>query len=329
MKILQTFIHERDFDYNIKSFYDYAPVDIEETLLFDEADVIFLLAHGQDFLLNVSKEQLEANGYEAPDQNLVAINNYPLFMKDIIDDISQKIAVLPRMVYLEAFGGGGPRVHWPEDGSLPTAIRDIDIPISTVDYSELHQNFQWVTVVDNRRFYPARKTRNWKGTVTVIMDVISQNPELALALVKSKSVTRLNILRGDEKGVSLLLGDAAENPRVHYFVASWPEDMRSVLSDSEWTLQSRLDAGIEMMGIEGGMCGAIPIYPDTDYYRRLFGNDVGVAFFDTENSVQSILNIIESDDRNWEEHIEQFTQRLGAEYHMPTFWKNVKSRIGV
>ena len=327
MKILQTFIHERDFDFNIKSFHDYAPIDMEETLLFDEADAVFVLAHNSDFYLNVSKEQLEANGYKAPDQNLVAINNYPLYMKDTIDEISQKIVNLPRMTYLEAFGCETPRVSWPEDGSLPRAIRDIDIPISTANYSELHQNFQWVTVVDNRRFYPTRKTTKRDGTVTVMMDAISHHPELAVALVKSKSVTRLNVLRADQNGIRNMLDDEAENPKVHYFNASWPEGMRNTLSDSEWTLHCNLNAGIEMMGIEGGMCGAHPIYPDMPYYRRVFGDDVGVAYFDIDTPVDSVLNIIK-EDRNWDEHIRDFTHKFGAEYHMPTFWKNVRSIIG-
>ena len=329
MKLLTTFIHERDFDVNYHVFFDYAPIEVEETLRFEEADALFMLTHNAHFDINVSKEQLAANGYEVPDEmdGLLSLNNYPVYLKPIVDDISDKIWDLPRLVYMERFGNPlATRVSWDLDGSLPKDLRDIDIPIASWDISDLHVNGQYAPTIDNRIFYKTRSSTRRKGTVTMMCDNLGRgdvSDAVMKALIDCDVVTRINILLADE----FMKSQYGDVEKVNCLSSlKFPFEMKSVLSDSEWTLQIDQKTGMERMGIEGGMCGAHPIYIDTEFYRNHFGGDLGVAYVDPDNVVDSLLGILESGS-DWDNHIDNFIKRLGSEHHIPKFWDNVKSII--
>ena len=328
MKLLTTFIHERDFDINHQVFFDYAPTDVEETLIFDEADALFMLSHNKDFSINVSKEQLEANGYDVPEiDTLLSLNNYPAYLKPLIDDISNKVWDLPRLLYLERFGNpSATRVSWDLDGSLPKDVRDIDVPIASWDISVLHVNGQYAPTIDNRIFYKTRQTSKRKGTVTMMTDNIRQvdmMEQIMAALIDCESVTRINILLADDF-IETHYGDVEKVNRLSSRKGTF--EMKSILSDSEWTLNLDSNTGMERMGIEGGMCGAHPIYIDTEFYRNHFGADLGVAYVDPENVISSLLGILEAGS-DWDDHIDNFTKRMGSEYYIPEFWDKVKSII--
>ena len=324
MKLLTTFIHERDFDVNYNSFFDYAPVDVEETLIFDEADAMFMLTHNDHFSINISHEQLEANGHNIEGDGLVSLNNYPAHLKPIIDEISSKIWDLPRIVYLERFGNPGAiRVHWDADGSLPNDLRDIDIPVASYE-SDLHPNWQYAPTIDNKLFYKTRETSKRKGTITMMCDnirVIDCCDDVMRALIDCDSITRINILLSDD-----FMKEPYDNPKVNHLSRKDLVGMKSLLSDSEWTLNLDSQTGIERMGIEGGMCGAHPIYVDTDFYRKHFSDNLGVAYVDPDNVVDSLLGILDAGS-DWNNHIDNFTKKLGCEYHIPNFWENVKTII--
>lgn len=329
MKLLSTFVHERDFDINYQVFFDYAPADVEETLIFDEADALFMLSHNAHFNINVSKEQLEANGYDVPDEvyGLLSLNNYPAYLKPLIDDVSDKIWDLPRLVYMSRFGNPVTnRTTWDLDGSVPKDVRQTDIPIASWDISDLHVNGQYAPTIDNRIFYKTRSTSRRKGTVTLMCDNIGRgdvSEEVMTALIDCEFVTRINILIADD----FMKAQYGENDKVACLSrVSFPLAMKTLLSDSEWTLQIDQKTGMERMGIEGGMCGAHPIYVDTEFYRNHFGDDLGVAYLDPENVVESLLRILEVGS-DWDEHIDSFIKRMGSEYHIPKFWDNVKAIV--
>ena len=329
MKLLSTFIHERDFDINYQVFFDYAPVEVEETLIFDEADALFMLSHNKNFSINVSKEQLEANGYDVPDEveKLLSLNNYPAYLKPLIDDISSKVWDLPRLVYLSRFGNPSTnRTSWDLDGSLPKDIRDIDVPIASWDISGLHVNGQYAPTIDNRIFYKTRQSSKRKGTVTMMTDNIRQvdmMEQVMAALIDCDFVTRINILLADGF-IETHFGDVEKVNCLSSRKGTF--EMKSLLSDSEWTLHLDKNTGMERMGIEGGMCGAHPIYIDTEFYRNHFGDDLGVAYVDPENVISSLLGILEAGS-DWDNHIDNFTKRMGSEYYIPEFWDKVKSII--
>lgn len=329
MKLLSTFIHERDFDINYQVFFDYAPIDVEETLIFDEADALFMLSHNKRFSINVSKEQLEANGYDVPDEvdKLLSLNNYPAYLKPLIDDISSKVWDLPRLVYLSRFGNPSTnRTSWDLDGSLPKDIRDIDVPIASWDISGLHVNGQYAPTIDNRIFYKTRESSKRKGTVTMMTDNIRQvdmMEQIMAALIDCESVTRINILLADGF-IESHYGDVEKVNCLSSRKGTF--EMKSVLSDSEWTLNLDQNTGMERMGIEGGMCGAHPIYIDTEFYRNHFGDNLGVAYVDPENVISSLLGILDAGS-DWYNHIDDFTKRMGSEYYIPGFWDKVKSII--
>lgn len=329
MKFLSTFIHERDFDTNYSVFLDYAPEDVEETLIFDEADALFMLSFNNHFSINVSKEQLEANGYDVPDEieALLSLNNYPAYLKPLVDDISDKIWDLPRLVYMDRFGNPfSTRSSWNLDGSLPKDIRDIDVPITSWDISDLHVNGQYASLVDNRIFYKTRSTTRRKGTITIMCDNIRRvelSDQIMNALIDCDVVTRINILRADGFIISNY-GDAAKVNLLSN--VGFPLGMKSVLSDSEWTLNIDTHTGLERMGIEGGMCGAHPIYIGTEFYRKHFSDNLGVAYVESDDIIGSLLGILEAGS-DWEDHIDNFRKRMGSEYHIPQFWDNVKSII--
>lgn len=329
MKLLSTFVHERDFDINYQVFFDYAPTDVEETLIFDEADALFMLSHNKRFDINVSKEQLEANGYDVPDEldKLLSLNNYPAYLKPLVDDISDKIWDLPRLVYMSRFGNPVTnRTTWDLDGSVPKDLRDIDIPIASWDISGLHVNGQYAPTIDNRIFYKTRSTSSRKGTVTMQCDNIGRgdvSEAVMKALIDCEFVTRINILLADGF-IKETYGDIDKVNCLER--VGFPLAMKSLLSDSEWTLQIDQKTGMERTGIEGGMCGAHPIYIGTEFYRNHFGNDLGVAYVDPDNMIDSLLGILETGS-DWDNHIDNFTKRMGSEYHIPKFWDNVKSIV--
>ena len=327
MKLLTTFIHERDFDINYHAFFDYSPADVEETLNFDEADAIFMLTHTSDFSINVSKEQLDVNGYDVEIEGLLSLNNYPLYLKDVIDEIANKVWDLPRIVYLERFGNPGAiRVSWNQDGSLPRDLREKDIPVASWDLSAVHPHGQYAPTIDNKLYYKTRETPKRPGTVTMMCDNIRElenSDEIMQALINCDEVTRINILLADD----FIREHYSQNIKVNCLDRQSLQEMKGVLSDSEWTLNLHKETGMERMGIEGGMCGAHPIYIDSDFYRKHFSDDLGVAYVEgSENMIDNLINVLETGS-DWDNHIEKFRRRLGSQYHMPKFWENVKSII--
>ena len=73
------------------------------------------------------------------------------------------------------------------------------------------------------------------------------------------------------------------------------------------------------MGIEGGMCGCQPIYPDTEFYRDIF-DETGVAFYDINDASESIKSIISNGSTFTDEQVEQFREKFSAEDNLPDFW---------
>ena len=92
-----------------------------------------------------------------------------------------------------------------------------------------------------------------------------------------------------------------------------------------YVLITRSDMGLEMMGVEGGFCGARPIYPDTPFYRDIFQRCEGVGFFDLENAAESIKEIV-AQPNNWiEDYHSDFVDNFSAENSIPQFWGNVQN----
>ena len=324
MKILHTMAHNRDFDDKLV-FWEYAPMEVEETDMFYEAECMFLYAYGNDLQLLVSRDQLIANGYPAIENDVLSLNNFTLEIADTVQKVFETLHDLPRIIYLETFGKTSYRAGYNEDGSLPRAIRDKDIPVSTSpEILDRHPNALFARTVDNREYYTTRQTHKRKGTLTVMRDTLKETlqVETIKALLASDACSRINIFHGDAEALREILGESATHPKIVGLPHKDPHGVRSVLSDSEWTLHIDPNAGMERMGIEGGFCGAQPIYLDTPYYRKLYRDDLGVRYVDPGDITHQVVATIEKGS-DWDKHQDAFTRHFGSEYHMPQFWKDV------
>lgn len=77
-----------------------------------------------------------------------------------------------------------------------------------------------------------------------------------------------------------------------------------------------------MMGVEGGMCGCQPIYPDTEFYRDIF-DGTGVVFYDTTHPAESLRSIIQEGSKFDKKTMEAFRERFSAEDTLLGFWEKV------
>lgn len=330
MKFLYTLEHDRDFHINLHTFRDYAPEYVEETLSFSKADCVLLRAMTNEIPFMISREHFIANRLKDPGEEFTSLNHISLDNMEDIQTILKRIGHKPRIILLEAFGKPNPfRCKWNEDGSLPPAIRENDIPMAAYPIENLHPNGQFVRLVDNRRFYPIGSFSSRIRELTVNEDQARENPELMRALLGAETIDRINILACNHDTKRELFGTQSRNKKINASPRlGWPDGMREILSKTSWTLQLNPNSGIEMMGIEGAFCGAKPIYPSTPYYQTLYGRaELGTAFFDVDNPIESILKIVEKVSFS-QQHRNAWVEQFGAEHHMPIFWERVAKIVG-
>ena len=86
----------------------------------------------------------------------------------------------------------------------------------------------------------------------------------------------------------------------------WPLEVREFLNRVEFVLSLYPKHGMELLGPEGGFCGAQPIYPDNIYYRSCYGDDdLGVKYYRI-NDIETSLTEIFSEGYTWMDHHKEF-----------------------
>ena len=99
-------------------------------------------------------------------------------------------------------------------------------------------------------------------------------------------------------------------------------DMQRELSRLQYTLCLSTDNPRDIIGIEGGLCGAQPIYPHSDFFHSQFPDALGVKFFDLSNAYAELKEIFQAPvEWNTESCFESFA----ASANVPAFWQHVIS----
>ena len=288
-------------------FLDYAPGDkFREVPDIEDADVIFMtgvISNGSLSLhLSGQSVNLETLSYHA--------------------NLYQNLVEKKRMIWLDTMG---PLIL--EDGAIFDVLRETDILVSYYSLPREINTFGDVFPIEKGLFRERTRFERMKGSVVISHDNIinhtsaeSNTPEVIAEVLQD--VSHLSVTKSQGLQESVQTAFAGNLHKVSCENLSYPFGVANKLSQSEFILSTHTNLGIEFMGIEGGMCGCQPIYPDTPFYREVF-DGTGVVFFDTENPVESLRSIIAAGSKFDEETTEAFRTRFSAENTLPNFWEDV------
>ena len=207
-----------------------------------------------------------------------------------------------------------------------TGLRDSDIIISSVSVSRPN-TFTHLYPVEKAVFKNiGRFERNPKSVVISHDNLLnlSSPDEDTIGIIAGllDAVSHLYVTKHHELGEDVKRAFGKNLDKVSCENLSYPKEVSYKMSQSEFALSTPTKLGIEFMGIEAGMTGCQPIYPDTEFYRDAFDN-TGVVFYDTDNPVESLKTIIESGSKFDNETTEAFRTKFSAEDNLPVFWNSV------
>lgn len=225
----------------------------------------------------------------------------------------------------------GPSIYRDPDplNSEITGLRETDIVISPVTVGNRLNTFTNVWHIEKSIFRPRERFQIVKGSVIISYDNIDPNHFMnkdvdieAITLGLMDVISHLYITKTHALSPELedLLGNSLSKVSVHSL--NYPQEVARHLAQAEFVLSTYEDIGIECMGIEGGLSGCQPIYPDTEFYRDAFDN-TGVAFYDTQDRVTSLQAIIKGGSKFDKETTEAFRTKFSAEDTLPKFWEHV------
>ena len=292
------------YDSISSAYLDYAPIDkFRETNDPEEADIVLL------------------NGVISPIQNLsVNIFNGALGLFNVakVGSISKGVASAKgRIIWLDTMG---PKINRAENIYAGAAFRDNDIVISPATIPERPNLFTHLFHVEKSVFHKYERFERVPGSVMVSHDNLFPETDWINGIMDA--VSELHVTKKD--AISPDVADALQEniSKVSVAMLPYPKGIAYEASQCEFVLHTHTTLGVEMMGIEAGMCGCQPIYPDTEFYRDIF-DDTGVVFYDTDNAVDSLKTII-SEGASWsDEQIEAFRSKFSAEDNLPAFWDHV------
>ena len=294
------------FEWLTENFLDYTPPDkFQQVFDIRDADVVFMTATlvQNNFGIHLSsREPTLGNLQELSDLYLGILNKQ-------------------RVIWVDA---KGPSVHRDSDIFDPDKIglRDEDILVSPGFLPRKLHTFRDVHPVEKSIFRRRGNFERLKGSVAIVGDHIYDGSIETLSQIMdvvSKLYVAGNIGNHVEQMQEVFGGSYAKVFAQRY---EWPFGMVRLLSEVEFVLHLHTGVGVEMMGIEGGMCGCQPIYPDIELYRDIF-DGTGVAFFDLENPVESLKWILEAGSQFDEKMTEAFRTKFSGEDTLPDFWEEV------
>ena len=177
--------------------------------------------------------------------------------------------------------------------------------------------FQWLGV-ESRIFYPMPSVQRIPKTAIISADHAKGAPELFETVVDTLDAVHVTM-------------DAGFQYPSDKVTASWVEtqdDMRRLLNRHEFVIHLYNQQGPEIMGIEGGLCGARPVYPGNDTYKSIYKGVKGVQFFDLENPVESLKTALKKTAGKWHSAEQPaFVEKFAAEQNAGDFWNRVKSYL--
>lgn len=197
-----------------------------------------------------------------------------------------------------------------------------DIPVAPTSIPDHPNGHPHVFQVMNRDFYHSNRFARKPNSVIIMEDQFTSDFQTIMGIMPS--ISELYISNFNDHHISDETKASFEKykDKIKYGNSDYPSGVRKMLQQYEYVLSVRDWVGMELMGFEGGMCGAHPIYPDTPMYREMFDGS-GVKLFDLANPVDSISKIV-SEKSTWvDEHMADFTNKYCGENNIPLFWDSV------
>ena len=247
------------------------------------------------------------------------ITNHTLENNAEVLGISRALHEKTRIIYVDFCGPDVPDNSMSTD-KFDSIIRENDIPI-TPSSCLYHKNAQqFVPVVDDTIFKINHSVKRKPSSVIMSGDHFYNHFDQILQIIPHVSDMFITGMIEMEDSYRQFLGEKSK--KIQYAALIYPIGVRSKLSQYQYILNMKTDVGMELMGVEGGFCGAQPIYPDTPYYQDMFsGTDV--KLFDAQNPIESIIDIV-TQKSTWDtDSIEPFVKKYGASKNLYTFWNNV------
>lgn len=204
-----------------------------------------------------------------------------------------------------------------EVNRYPEYLTDADIIVNFSGVPPVQPNaFVWVGI-ESRIYYPMPSVQRLPKSAIISADHAKNEPELFRVVVDAMDAVHVTMDANFEY----------PSPKVS---ASWVEtqdDMRKLLNQHERVIHLISQHGPEIMGIEGGLCGAKPIYPRNNTYKSIYKGVKGVQLFDLDSPIESLKAILNKPVGAPWRTTEQpaFVEKFAAEQNASAFWNSAKS----
>ena len=241
-----------------------------------------------------------------------------LLMSDMpaVKTLIERLETIPRVFYCEFVD------------ACPDFIKDEDIILSH-DFLPTHPNTVTIPgLCDDSKFYPDPNVKREKGTVAIMAD----HSEYLYLISRLECVSKVVVL-----GVNTLEDVYGYKDLIRYkdkikVKRIPPQDagqMREVLSGVEYVMGTQNTRGLEVLSIEGLLCGAQPVIIDNGHYRENIYKDLDyIRYFDPESPYETIEGALTKPSVIDSEKIAVGVERFSSRNHIPDFWEMVKGKIG-
>ena len=297
------------FEHITDVFLDYMPVDkFQEVQNVEEADLIFAIGESRGTSLNVRTSEIEPK----------------LSNLGILSKLYGSMAEKRWIIWLDTLG---PELSKDSIFDLEqTGLRESDILISSSSVPFKSNVFTHIYPVEKTVFRKNNRFERLPKSVVISHDNITNLYEdgdtTGMIIEVLDVISHLYVTKSAGLGEEMEERFGGKLNKVSCNNFSYPRGLVKCLSKSEFVLHTHLSAGVEFLGIEAGMVGCQPIYPDTEFYRDIF-DGTGVVFYDPDNFVESLIAIIEAGSNFDNEVTEAFRAKFNAEDHLPGFWDEV------
>lgn len=293
-------------------FMDYLPDNkLTETKEPSEADAFLIFVHGA---INPPNASIctEINFYTLDKfhELLSAIKN-----PDIL-----------RIFYMDCIGLSREIQH---ECILPSFIRNTDVIASPI-LTPPHPNSHVLRPVDARRFYVSaynffKSKRKMNSAIISIENLSTENLDTQIGLLFAiMPYLDLLVIAGTDTPLEQISGATALLPHTEKIITKlfqWPHGLRSILNSIQYSICIEPNFSPCVMGIEGSFCGATPIYPDTPFYREIFG-DLPILYYTAGDSESLIAQL--NTNKTWStEDIDASIAHFSAETQLSSFWNAV------
>ena len=199
----------------------------------------------------------------------------------------------------------------------PAYLKATDMIINFSGVPPKQENtVQWVGV-ENNNFYQMQGVQRIPRSAVVSADHAREEPELFNVVVNTL----------DKVFVTMDPNFQHPSPKVETGqFDEYPRDIRRVLNKVEFVVHLYNQQGPEIMGIEGGLCGAKPIYPANSVQKSIYSDVQGVGLFSLVTPAESLEKLLTSSSV-WSKNQDDFVKKFAAENNAPAVWDRIKSHF--